>query len=340
MALINPKLTIAIPSYNRNEILKKNLAYLLPQLFDEVNIVIYDNCSDILVSETLKNELKCFDNLKVFRNETNIGLSGNLIRCIEFCETNWVWLLSDDDEPNENAIKNIMKYINEYPDVHFLNFKSDYVPNRENDIHLAGENEFIEKAESFNNLFLMSLGVYNVQKVRPFLKFSYIYSYSLVPHFVMVIVSLKESGNVILSKDIVITSQGTTKAENAGWSFIPLCLGLPTILELPLKLTKNNNFKIFEFIKNEIVRRPIFSLERVLQLYKIETIKVLKYNFKQPYLRLNFNIPILWKIEYFFCRVILSSSFTINLFMIGFNFLRSKFNKPNNQISRDRFNRI
>jgi glycosyltransferase involved in cell wall biosynthesis len=292
---MNYKLTIAIPTYNRNEILKKNLSKLLPQLSKEVVVVIYDNFSDILVSETLENELKSFDNLFVRRNKANLGLSGNLIKCIEFCDTEWVWLLGDDDEPNEAAIVNIFKYINEYPELHFVNFKSDYTLQREQDIHIKGENEFIEKIESIHNLFFMSVGLYNTKKVRPFLKFAYLYSYSVVPHFVMLLVSLKNEGEVIFSNNVVITSQGTTKEENSGWSFLPVCLGLPTITELPLKLTKKNNLKISNFIKYEFIRRPIFSLERVLQLYNLEELKVLKYNFRQPYLRLNTSISFFWK---------------------------------------------
>lgn len=334
------KLTIAIPTYNRNEILKKNISYLLPQLFEEVVIVIYDNCSDIPVSETLKEELNSFSNLKVIRNEANIGLSGNLVRCIEFCETKWVWLLSDDDEPNENAVKNIFRYINEYPELHFVNFKSNYVLQREKDIQVTGVNEFMEEAESIHNLFLMSVGLYNVEKVRPFIRFAYLYSYTLVPHFVMLVVSLKNSGKVIFSKEIVISHQGTTKEMNTGWSFLPLCLGLPTIAELPLKLTSKNNLKVAKYIKDEIIRRPFASLERVLQLYKIEDLKVLKYSFKQPYLRLNSGISIFWWFEYYFCILILLSPMLISFFLFAFEFLRNSLNKPNYQISNDRFNRV
>ena len=48
------KLTIAIPTYNRNEILKANLEKLLPQVTDECNVVIFDNCSDTPVKEVIE----------------------------------------------------------------------------------------------------------------------------------------------------------------------------------------------------------------------------------------------------------------------------------------------
>lgn len=214
------------------------------------------------------------------------------------------------------------------------------MPQRHEDIHLVGANEFVDKSESIHNMFLMSLGLYNVNRVRPFLKFAYLYAYSLVPHFVVLIVSLKNSGKVILSKDLVISSQGRTLEENSGWSFIPVCLGLPTIIELPLNLTKKNSLKISNFIKNDFIRSPFFSLERVLQLYRIEELRTLKHNFRQPYLRLNTKMSVLWQFQYYICLLILNCPPLIRLFMYTFNFLRTKFKKPNNQISKDRFNRL
>jgi GT2 family glycosyltransferase len=37
-------LTIAIPTYNRNELLLRHLAHLLPQLNERCRLLILDNC--------------------------------------------------------------------------------------------------------------------------------------------------------------------------------------------------------------------------------------------------------------------------------------------------------
>jgi glycosyltransferase involved in cell wall biosynthesis len=119
-------LTIAIPTYNRNEILKRNLKLLLPQLTDQTIVNIYDNCSDIPVAETLKEEEENYKNLKIFRNKANIGLSGNIIKCIEECTSKWVWILSDDDATLPTTVSIINDYIKSFPDANCINFKSEF----------------------------------------------------------------------------------------------------------------------------------------------------------------------------------------------------------------------
>ena len=76
----NNLLTITIPTYNRNAILKKNLQTLLPQTKNNCEVIVIDNHSEIPVEETLKEELKEYPNLSVVRNKANVGLSGNLIK--------------------------------------------------------------------------------------------------------------------------------------------------------------------------------------------------------------------------------------------------------------------
>jgi len=52
------KLTIAIPSYNRNLVLKDNIQKLLEQINDQIEIVVIDNFSDTPIEQTLENELQ------------------------------------------------------------------------------------------------------------------------------------------------------------------------------------------------------------------------------------------------------------------------------------------
>ena len=51
------KLTIAIPTYNRNDIFRANLEKLLPQVTNECRVIIFDNCSDIPIENTVKDLL-------------------------------------------------------------------------------------------------------------------------------------------------------------------------------------------------------------------------------------------------------------------------------------------
>ena len=94
------KLTIAIPTYNRNEILKANLEKLLPQVTDECNVVIFDNCSDTPVKEVIEELVNTYPdiNISIVRNRYNIGMTANILKCFEQCSDTWLWILGDDDE--------------------------------------------------------------------------------------------------------------------------------------------------------------------------------------------------------------------------------------------------
>ena len=100
------KLTIAIPTYNRNEILKNNLRKLIPQITSDCKILILDNCSDVPVLDSLRDIIKEYSNvdINVIRNSYNLGLTGNILRCFEMCTDPWLWVLGDDDEVKDGAI--------------------------------------------------------------------------------------------------------------------------------------------------------------------------------------------------------------------------------------------
>ena len=102
-------LTIAIPTFDRNEILLRNIEKILPQMKDWVEIFVVDNHSKIPVSETLdflisKNKNGC---IRILRNSENIGVNANVLRCIEFCESEYIWILGDDDFPVMGALETI-----------------------------------------------------------------------------------------------------------------------------------------------------------------------------------------------------------------------------------------
>ena len=103
-------LSIVIPTYDRNQILEKSLSQLAVQLTDNVDVLIIDNCSPqpVCVDRSLKN-------VKILRNSINIGGNGNIIRCFEMCESDWIWVLGDDDMPMEEAIQSALSAIKDHP---------------------------------------------------------------------------------------------------------------------------------------------------------------------------------------------------------------------------------
>lgn len=336
----NPLLTVAIPTYNRNAILKENLGILLPQLTNRVEVIIFDNCSELPVSTTLHDELNEWPNLKVYRNVVNIGLSGNIIKCIEHCKTQWVWTLSDDDRLLPNALEKVLEYIDKYPNAININFKSNYTKNRNFDVVIGTQDDFIEKMENINNFFLISLNIYKVNEIRRYLRFSYIFSYSILPHFVIYLLALTGQSKSVFACKELLASENSYEELDQRWSSIPLCMGLPTLFELPLNMSNVNRNKLMKAIV-PIIGRPISSMIRIADLYKEgQSLSVWEYNYEQPYKRLSKNLPFFWKIELRICRILFMFPSLIPKFSVFIKKIKKQLNKKTTAPVSDRYNRI
>lgn len=69
-----PLLSICIPTYNRGDILKENLNYILklPEFDDSIEIVISDNASTDNTEEVAKSFTSFYKNIRYYKNETNV----------------------------------------------------------------------------------------------------------------------------------------------------------------------------------------------------------------------------------------------------------------------------
>lgn len=228
------RMTIVIPTYNRNEILLKNICHLLPQLTSQCKLLIIDNHSDVYVSETLLPVLNEFPDVRceIVRNRVNIGAVANILRSFEMCQTEWLWILSDDDTVRPDAIATILEYTDLYPDSLYFNFSSELY-SRDDLFITKGSEEFIEKLDSFWNALFISTGVYKTSAIVSNLRVAYTYAYSQAPQFVILLTSLDRDGSCVFSNRRIVTWNPPHIEQQ--WSFVNVCLGIMTILELPLE---------------------------------------------------------------------------------------------------------
>ena len=224
-------LTVAIPTYNRNQTLLENLRYLLPQLTPDCRLLIVDNCSDQPVEETLREPLAAFPGLAytIVRNRANIGANANMLRCLELCETTWLWILGDDDRVTPTAVSTIFEHARLYPDCLCFNFSVEQLHSRARLVLTRGQAQFARELDILANFTFVSTNVYRADALLPMIKFGYQYAYSMAPHLAVLLTSLNESSVCCLSNRQIVASM----AEQS-WPFMNSALGLPTLLELPL----------------------------------------------------------------------------------------------------------
>nr|GFA40981.1 hypothetical protein [Tanacetum cinerariifolium] len=211
-------LTICIPTYNRASI-ATTVQALLPQLRPEVQLKIFDNCSDIPVTEILREHL--VDNISIVRNSINVGAAGNILKCFEYCETEWMWLLSDDDKVVSSAIDNILSTIKQHPDVAYIKFNSDVGDiafDVKEEVVATGQKDFINKANNFGNILFLSSAVYNVQEIRKGIKAAYYFTPTFSPHviFTLAYLAINPTGKTLFSPASAIIG-GTWVIEDKNW---------------------------------------------------------------------------------------------------------------------------
>jgi glycosyltransferase involved in cell wall biosynthesis len=260
----NIDLTIAIPTYNRNKTLKKNIVYLLPQLNESIKLIIIDNASSEPISETLNEIINQNTHLQIsiIRNKLNVGGNNNILRCLEYCETDYLWILGDDDIPRANAIQNILNTIRKNPDSCFINFSNDGVE-RSSSIKTKGINNFLSHGVDFlGQIIFISSCIYSAKKLKESFTISYSWALTHAPQLILVLDYLKNHDDAscyISNEKIVDTDHQNT--DNLLMSApIYVAMFIPTLMSLPIEKISRNilEIKIKQLIHSWLTPRTIF----------------------------------------------------------------------------------
>lgn len=126
---MNKLLTIALPTYNRADLLDKQLAWLAQAIkgFEsECEILVSDNCSTDNTQCVIKKwqEILSDFTFKVNKNPENLGVMRNIMYCLNSATTKYVWTIGDDDPIQHRAITYVIDKIKQHEDLSllFLNF--------------------------------------------------------------------------------------------------------------------------------------------------------------------------------------------------------------------------
>lgn len=231
-------LNIAIPTFNRNETLNSSLMRLLPQITDECRLFILDNHSALPVEGTACSILDQYPHIhvEVLRNRYNIGAHANILRCFEYADADWLWVLGDDDFVAEDAVSKVLEAIREHDEAVFLGFRNSAMVQagvRETSYLACGLEDFAQKVDDPGAINFMSTSIWHVPKVVSSLSKAYHYAYSMSHTFVLLLSSLGENGICFFSDKVLIES--ATNAEvGVRWKYKDFVLGFNTVLELPI----------------------------------------------------------------------------------------------------------
>jgi glycosyltransferase involved in cell wall biosynthesis len=101
-----PKITIAIPTFNRAVLLGQTIDSVLKQSYVSIEIIVSDNCSTDNTSEVVAAYRD--KRIVYFRQAENLGMVGNWNFCLQQATGEYFLLLSDDDLLEENSIESLL----------------------------------------------------------------------------------------------------------------------------------------------------------------------------------------------------------------------------------------
>ena len=94
-----PLVTVAIPTYNRPELLRRALRSVALQTYPNLEVIIADNCSDNYRFEDIISQFKDrFKSCKFIKHPQNIGPINNFFYCLDIAHGEFFMWLADDDE--------------------------------------------------------------------------------------------------------------------------------------------------------------------------------------------------------------------------------------------------
>ena len=107
--------TIAIPTYRRSRLLVRAIDSAIHQAgINNYEIIVVDNddLKDEATDKLMQSYCKKYKNIRYYRNDSNIGITGNWNRCIELARGKWVVLLHDDDVMLKSYLKTTLYWAN------------------------------------------------------------------------------------------------------------------------------------------------------------------------------------------------------------------------------------
>jgi glycosyltransferase involved in cell wall biosynthesis len=233
-----PFLTIAIPTFNRNEKASKQLAEVLRQVKEgmDVEILVLDNASTVPLSETLAAAGFLGSSIiRIEKNPVNVGLGANISRCFELAAGDWVWLVGDDDRVVDGALDEVLAALHRSGNsVIFHKFavqrnnsasqRDCRVEDLDTLCRLASDPWF------YSNLMFISTTVIRRQTYAEYMVTAMHWNYSVAPHLAVVFAALRDgSHGMVWSFQLAAIEP---MEEGQRWSETRLRMGLQSLQEI------------------------------------------------------------------------------------------------------------
>lgn len=165
---MNTKLAIAIPTYNRKNILYETIDYILEEVIENaIYIYIVDDSTNDDTYNTISEKYYNISNIIYIKNDVNIGHDKNFFNTISLVKEQYVWYLGDSMLIKKGTITNLLKII-ESSEYDFI------VLNEDSRRFILKDNLFIDYLSVLDNigwhLTMSGVTIYNLNTLKYFQK--------------------------------------------------------------------------------------------------------------------------------------------------------------------------
>jgi glycosyltransferase involved in cell wall biosynthesis len=203
---MSPDLTIAVPTYNRPDKANRLICCVLElgaEYSNRLLVSIADNCTDSgVVASSYPNSSIT---VKYTRRVINIGGVANVLRVIEEAETEWLSIVSDDDDINSDGIRIMLSDISRASaDVIAFKYKSELDLSQIRDETLDSLPVFLQRISepaAFGSMLLISTWLFRVSKIKKYIRYSQIYAGLQMPHVCTVLFALKDKKGIVILRN-------------------------------------------------------------------------------------------------------------------------------------------
>ncbi len=126
-----PLVSVIIPTYNRCHYLQEAIDSAIKQTYQNIEIIIYDNCSIDHTQEIVESCLD--DRIKYWQHTENIGMFANQMHAFKMAQGKYIASLHDDDIWEPDFLAKLVPALETSPNL-ILAFCDQYIINSEGNI--------------------------------------------------------------------------------------------------------------------------------------------------------------------------------------------------------------
>lgn len=123
--MLAPLVSIIIPTYNREKIIHETLDCALLQDYQNIEIIIVDNCSTDKTFDILKEYQAKHSKIKIYQNAENLGPVRNWEVAISYATGKYIKILWSDDKISPDFISRCVSILESNDDVGFVYTKTE-----------------------------------------------------------------------------------------------------------------------------------------------------------------------------------------------------------------------